>query len=214
MSELSGSGSGYMYEPTLNNKQYIIAGPEAREYFFHSPGLKEPMISPEEGPFPVLGNIGSLLAQDPNYSQCITDESVAPPVSGSPNCSSAFVQDQYTKMDTCQDQCVSKFPESIGQKDFGFPSDMSWSDKFTNSHSLHAYQNQRASAEGQGPSEILGTIQWIPRISSNPGTNTAFLDPIPEYQQVGNFLQLPMYENLSRVTYTKFLPVSNTITST
>ncbi len=186
----------------INTKQFIIAGPNKRDYFFHNPGLTQ-ALQQEESSFPVQGNIGSLMVQDPNYSNCINDIMFAPPINSSPNCSNAFTPDLYTKVDTCGDECLVKYPESYGLKDFGFPEGTKWQDKITNASSIHAYKNQRAVMPGQGSGSMMGAAEWIPRIGISD-QDTGFLDPNPAYEQVGNFLKLPQYKNLSQVKWTKF----------
>ncbi len=188
-------------EQLLNNTQYILAGPGPRDYWNHSPGLKQAMIK-EEGPFLMQGNIGSLMKEDPSYTNCTMDTNIAPNINGSPNCTVAFTPDIYTKVDTCGESCTMRYPESYGLKDFGFPEDMSWKDKVTNASSLHTYQNLRAVGPGQFPASF-GPIEWIPRVSTTIASSTdigsGFLDPNPGYQQVGNFLQLPMYDKLTYI---------------
>src|SRR5690606_19280797 len=130
---------------------------------------------------------GSLMSQDPLYAQCTFDESIAPHIGSSPNCTTSFVPDQYTENDTCGQECVSKYPESYGLQDFGFPKSLAWKDKVTNTAYLHAYDNIRAVGPGQTPG-TLGPIESIPRISVKE--KHGILDPEPEYLQIGNFLKL------------------------
>ena len=184
----------------FNNNQYIIAGPNKNDHWNHSPGLKQ-ALTVEQGSWPVQGNIGGLLAQEPLYSNCISNILQAPPINSSPNCSNVFTPDIYTKTDTCGDQCINKYPESYGFQDFGFPEGMAWQDKVTNASSLHTYKNQRAVMPGQGPADALGVAEWIPRIGVDDDKNSGFMDPNPNYQQVGNFLKLPQYKNLSKVQW-------------
>ncbi len=190
--------------PLLNNTQYIIAGPGPRDYYNHSPGTMKPLIQ-ENGPFPMLGNIGSVLANDPLYKDCTMDSNIAPNISSSPNCTVAFKPDMYTKNNTCGAECTMKYPESYGLKDFGFPTDSTWNTKVTNAGSLHAFDNLRAAGPGQGPG-TLGSLEWLPNTSIRGSgyTSTGFMDPNPAYEQVNNFLDIPGYENLSKVTWTKF----------
>lgn len=192
--------------PLLNNQQYIIAGPGSRDYFNHSPGFKQALTQPG-GSLGVVGNIGSLLTNDPYYKDCTTDLNVAPNITSSPNCTVAFKPDVYTTQNTCGDQCITKYPESYGQKDFGFPENFKWQDKFTNSYSLHSYQNQRASHVGNGPAEPLGALEFIPRngIFGTGFSSTGFMDPQKEYQQVGNFLELDQFKNLAKVPWSRFV---------
>jgi hypothetical protein len=186
----------------MNNTQFIIAGPGQRDFFYHSPGT-EMALQNEEGPFPVQGNIGVLMVQDPTYAKCINDSMVAPPVGSSPNCTNSFTPDLYTTTDTCNDECLTKYPESYGLKDFGFPDNFKWQDKVTNAAGIHAYKNQRAVMPGQGPGTALGPAEWIPRIGVS-NQDTGFMDPNPAYQQVGNFGTLPQFNNLSQINWTKF----------
>ncbi len=178
------------------NTQYIIAGPNEHQYWNHSSGALEPMTR-EEGPFPIQGNIGSLVKNESlDYNLCSTTI----PIGNGPNCVGSFTGDVFTTKDTCGDNCKLKFPESYGLKDFGFPEG---SDKYTNSHQLHAYVNQRANFAGQGPAS-LGSYEWIPRITSDPNTNTGILNQDPVYSQVGEWNKLPMYKNLQQSSFTSF----------
>lgn len=180
-------------EPTMNLKQNIISGPRAGEYWNHSPGLQRPLIR-EEGPFPVQGNIGSLIAQEAsgNFNSCGNG---LPSVSGSPNCTSmsAFRPDMYTTKDTCGAECVLSYPEAFGGKSFGMDKGV-----ITNSHALHAYTNERASTEGRGPSQVYGCYEWIPNLGKTQG-NSCIMDPPSAYQQVGDWQKLP--EAASIVNY-------------
>lgn len=178
--------------PQMNVKNNIIAGPNAGQYWNHSPGLERPTIR-EEGPFPVQGNIGNLMVQESNnYSSC----GGGPPVAGSPNCTSlgTFRPDMYTSRDSCGDNCVLSYPESFGGKSFGLKE----GNKVTNSHALHAYKNERASMEGSGPSQDYGCYEWTPRLTKTQG-NSCTLDQYPAYQTVGAWNQLS--QNASVVDY-------------
>jgi hypothetical protein len=186
----------------MNNTKYILAGPNSRDYFYHSPGLEQ-ALQAEESSWPVQGNIGVLMVQDPDYSNCINDVLVAPPVGSSPNCTNTFTPDLYTLKDTCGDECLTKYPESYGRKDFGFPEDAKWQDKITNASSIHAYTNRLAVMPGQGPGAVLGPAEYIPRIGIN-NQDTGFMDPNPAYKQVGNFFELPQFNNISQIRWTKF----------
>jgi len=122
------------YGPRMNTKNNIIAGPNAQDYWFHSPGAEQPEIK-EQGPFPIQGNIGSLIAAEAsNYNIC---NLTVPQVGSGPNCTGSFVPDLYTKADTCGSECTSKYPESYAMKDFGFPQGTPSSQKVTNSHQKH-----------------------------------------------------------------------------
>ncbi len=166
----------------------IIAGPNEHQYWNHSKGASEPLVE-EEGPFPIQGNIGHLLFNEKlKYELC--DNTI--PIGGGPNCVGTFVEDIYTKKDSCGSNCKLKYPESYGLQDFGFKDDSS---KYTNSHQLHAYTNERANFIGQGPYE-LGSYEWVPRITSDKNSNTGILDQNSAYSQVGEWNKLPQYKNL------------------
>lgn len=184
--------------PNYNVRQNILAGPGARQYWNHSPNLEQALV-PEEGPQPLQGNIGAVLSNDPKYILCQND---LPSVGGSPNCTSAFVPDIYTVENSCGAQCDLRYPESYGEKSFGFPDDMSWKDKISNAHQVHAYKNLRAAAEGQGPGS-QGPIEWIPAVGIDESTNTAVMYPNPAYQMVGNWSNLKQYQNLKYANFRK-----------
>ncbi len=181
--------------PQMNTKHNIIAGPQPGEYWNHSPGLERPIIR-EEGPFPVQGNVGSLVASEGrgNFNECGHG---LPNISGSPNCTSpsAFKSDMYTRADTCGAECTLSYPEAFGGKSFG----MSGGDVITNAHALHAYKNERAATEGRGPSQTYGCYEWVPKLGKTNG-NSCMLDQYPEFQQVGDWQKLS--ENKGIVNYT------------
>jgi hypothetical protein len=180
--------------PTINNKTNIIAGPGEKNYWDHSPGALAPMIL-EEGPFPVQGNIGSLIKNEAtNYTNCVD----GPDIGSGPNCTGSFKPDMYTTQDTCGSNCLTKYPESYGLQDFGFPSDSS---KVTNAHQVHLYSNIRAGMAGQ--TSETGCYEWIPYLSSGPG-GSCELTQSKDYSQVGNWNFLPMYNSLQTVRYTPF----------
>jgi len=177
--------------PMMNSKTNIIAGPSPRDYWNHSPGAEKPLVQ-EDGPFPVQGNIGSLIAQETvNYTDC----TMGPNIGSGPNCSGAFVPDMYTKKDTCGDSCVLKYPESYGVKDFGFPEG---SNKLTDAHQVHAFDNIRAGMAGQ--SSASGCYEWIPALEPNPTTGKCEMKQNIVYSQVGNWNFLPMYSQLQNGT--------------
>jgi len=177
--------------PQLNSQNNIISGPGPGQYWNHSPGLEKPILR-EEGPFPIQGNIGSLLKQEgSNYSNC----SNGPPISGSPNCTGAFVADMFTQRDACGDNCTLTYPQSFGGKSFGLVDN-----KVTNSHGLHAYKNVRAGTEGKGPSDVYGCYEWEPRLTKTTG-NSCTLNQYPEYQQVGAWTDLPQAKSIVDYTY-------------
>jgi len=180
--------------PQMNLKANIISGPQPGQYWNHSPGLQRPLIR-EEGPFPVQGNIGGLIAQEArgNFASC----GGAPNVSGSPNCTAAstFKPDIYTTVDTCGKNCVLNYPESFGGKDFGLRGG-----EVTNSHALHAYQNVRASTEGRGPSQQYGCYEWVPKLGQTQG-DSCKLDQYPAFQQVGDWTKLKDFKNVTAYTF-------------
>lgn len=190
--------------PTMNTKSNIISGPNPMSYWNHSPGFEKPEVR-EEGPLPIQGNVGALLANEAtnNYALCSpsVDGQTIPEIGSSPNCSGYFKPDLYTLEDTCGAECQLKYPESYGEKDFGFPDNMPWNKKITNAHQVHAYQNIRAANPGQGPSKELGCYEWIPNVSSDKEAGTCVLDQEPVYDQVGAWNKLPMYANLQKVTW-------------
>ncbi len=188
--------------PEMNSKQNIIAGPNSMSYWNHSPGAEKPEVR-EQGPFPIQGNIGSLVREESmgNYQQC---SSTGPEVGSAKNCTGTFNSDIYTKNNTCGSNCDMKYPESYGLKDFGFPETMPWDKKVSNSHQIHSFQNLRAGMPGTGPSEELGCYEWVPRVSSNKETNSCVLNPEPVYEQVPSWNKLPVYNNLQNVKYTSF----------
>lgn len=182
-----------MLSPQYNALNNVISGPGNKEYWNHSSGLKRP-IYPEEGPFPVQGNIGSLIKnENTGFGQC----SLEVKISGSPNCTTAFHQDAYTTTNTCGENCIMKYPESFGDKDFGFPQNFNWKQKVTNAHQIHALSNIRAAFPGQYAN--LGVYEWIPSFSVNKATDTAILDV--DTTSVGNFLKLPQFSNLMYSTF-------------
>lgn len=183
--------------PRQNIKQNIISGPGPGEYWNHSPGLERPLTR-EEGPFPIQGNIGSLLAQESrnNYESC---SNMLPNIGGSPNCTNTFVPDYYTTQNTCGKNCILTYPESYGDKSFGLIENNEGKYEITNSHALHAYRNIRASTENTGPSKVYGCYEWIPKLKETDG-NSCMLDQYKEYQQVGDWTKLG--ENRELVNYT------------
>jgi hypothetical protein len=163
-------------------KQNIIAGPKQGDYWNHSQGLETPEYR-EEGPFPVQGNIGSLLIQEStNYNSCSTKD----PISGGPNCTGVFNGDIYSRTNTCGDNCKLQAPESFGMQDFGMTSD-----KTTNIHGLHAYENIRAGSEGKGPASVYGCYEFVPNMKKS-FDNTCQIDYSTfENNTVGNWTVLP-----------------------
>lgn len=182
--------------PSLNVRKNIISGPRQGDYWFHSKGLEIPEYR-EEGPFPVQGNIGSLLKQESisNFSNCKSNVSVG----GSPNCTGAFNADTYTTTNTCGENCNVGVPESYGIQSFG----MDGKDKMTNIHGLHAYQNVRAGIEGKGPSDEYGCYEWVPNLTKTSG-NSCQLNYTPfENNTVGDFSKLSNWQNFASYTYTE-----------
>lgn len=182
--------------PTLNTRKNIIAGPNPGDYWYHSRGLERPDYR-EEGPFPIQGNIGSLLKneQNGNYAMCATNVSI----SGAPNCTGTFSGDIYTTSNTCGDNCTIKAPEAFGIQSFG----MDGKDNMTNIHGLHAYQNVRAGIEGKGPSDQYGCYEWIPNLQKTPG-NSCQLNYTPfEQNTIGDFTKLPNWQKFASYTYTE-----------
>jgi len=194
-----GSYSGSLNNgPKLNTKMNIISGPGPRDNWFHSSGAERAEI-PEEGPFQINGNIGALVnAEASNYSLCST---TGPNIGSSPNCSGTFTPDMYTKTNTCGESCLSQYPESFGLKDFGFPTGTPASQKYTNSHQIHAYQNIRAGTAGTDSTN--GCYEYIPNLSSDPANGTCYNNPQDVYQQVGAWQKLPMYSSLVKAKFNK-----------
>lgn len=185
---LTSVASQLSFSDSVNTYHNIISGPKPLDYFFHSPNLQQPEIN-TNGPFPIQGNIGSLLKQESinNYSSCGS----GPDVEGSPNCTGVFVPDVYTKEDTCGQNCKLKYPESYGVKDFGFdPSD---SVKLTNAHQVHAFVNLRAGMPAQ--TATYGCYENIPRLTPN-NIGTCEMNQVQGYSQVGEWNKLPLYSSL------------------
>jgi hypothetical protein len=189
--------------PTLNTRSNIIAGPNALSYFNHSPGAEMPEIR-EEGPLPLSGNIGELIANEgfDQYLLCSekVDNVTVPNVGSSPNCAGVFRPDAYTLTNTCESNCSMKYPESFGGKSFGMEH-LPWDKQVTNAHQLHAYENVISTNEGQGPCDVFTSTEWSPRISCNPDTKSSYLNPEPVYSPVPNFGKLKQYSNLFNVRY-------------
>jgi hypothetical protein len=182
--------------PTLNVRKNIISGPNPGDYWFHSKGLETPEYR-EEGPFPIQGNIGSLLKQEQNanYSMCGSNISIG----GAPNCTGVFNQDIYTTSNTCGSNCTLQAPEAFGIQSFG----MDNRDNLTNIHGLHAYQNIRAGSEGRGPSDQYGCYEWVPSLQKTPG-NSCELNYTPfTNETVGDFTKLPNWKKFAGYTYTE-----------
>jgi hypothetical protein len=183
--------------PTLNSRNNIIAGPEFMDYWNHTPGFEKALIK-SEAAFPMQGAIGNLVANQGNdFKSCGTSSNgqAIPDIGSSPNCSGSFKPDMYQLKDTCGEECFLKYPQSFGDKSFGFDPKAPWQSKVSDSHQIHAYKNMRAAMPGQGPSSV-GPYEWLPRASKNPPTNSIVMNPEPVYDQVGNFLNLPQYSNL------------------
>lgn len=191
-------GSG----PTMNVRENIIAGPKSGQYWNHSPNYERPEIR-EEGPFPVQGNIGSLMSLDPTYKSCspLIDNVLVPDINSSPNCAGVFKPDIYTTQNTCGVDCEMKFPESYGDKDFGYPEKMPWYYKTSNAHQVHTYMNLRAGMPGQGPENNMGCYEWIPNVSSDKETNSCVLNQEEVYNQVGSWNKLKQFSNMQNVYY-------------
>ena len=178
--------------PTLNSRKNIIAGPNDGDYFFHSRGLEVPEYR-EEGPFPIQGNIGSLIKQEgiSNYASCSNNISIG----GSPNCTGVFNKDIYTVDNTCGSNCKLGAPEAFGMQSFGMK------DPYTNIHGLHAYENIRAASEGKGPSDVYGCYEFVPNLSKSAG-NTCQLDYNNfESNTVGDFTKLDSWKQFSNYRY-------------
>lgn len=195
-------------KPTFSNsRQNLIAGPNTNPQnpqiinFNHSPGLEAPMLR-EEGPLAIQGNIGSLVKNEAlgNYKHCSINGGNLPEIQGANNCTSAFFPDLYTRSDTCGKECVLSYPESFGMKDFGFGNVPS-SQKFTNAHGVHAYENIRAGAAGE--SSQTGCYEDVPANGSNG--NTCFLDPKPAFTTVGNWTKLNQNRNLVMASFNENL---------
>lgn len=172
---------------TINTQNNIIAGPGPHEYWWHSPGFKQPMEREEQG-FPPQGNIGELVRQEAidQYKGCNHQMLIG----GSPNCTTNFIPDFYSTSNTCGANCVLKEPELFGDKDFGLKSDS----LVTNIHSLHAYENVRAGAAGQDTNSAYSCYEWIPE--QNTRGSSCVLEQPPQYLQVGDWSKLPQYANI------------------
>lgn len=181
--------------PVLNEMKNIISGPRPGDYWYHSRGLEVPEIR-EEGPFPIQGNIGSLLKQEQNDNYAMCNHNVS--VGGGPNCTGVFNKDYYTTSDTCGENCVIGAPESFGIQSFGMTKD-----KMTNIHGLHAYQNVRAGIEGKGPSDEYGCYEWVPNLQKTPG-NSCQLNYTPfEASTIGDFTKLNNWQKFAKYNYTE-----------
>ena len=189
----------------MNTKSNILSNTSSRsklfQYWDHSPGAKKPIVR-EEGPFPIQGNIGSLVKIEArsNFKEC-GDKNL---IGGSPNCTvdRTFDSDIYTPTNTCGSECVLSAPFSYGDQNFGLDSQQSL---FTNSHALHAYENKRAASPGQGPAEKLGCYEWIP--FSTPGSDgTCYQDQLQEYRTVGNWTDLKENKNLVHTVFNNKIP--------
>ena len=175
---------------TINTKQNIIAGPNQGDYWFHSPSLQQP-LEREEGPLPIQGNIGALIAHEArgSYSKCNKSDTAL--LGDSPNCTGSFVPDHYTQQNTCGAECVMKYPESIGDQSFGTKQGA----PLTNIHSLHAYENVRAGSPGQNTvGGSYGCYSWIP--SNAKQAETCVLAQPGPYQTVGDWSKLPQYQSI------------------
>ncbi len=180
--------------PKLNSRKNIISGPNSGDYWNHSRGLEKPEYR-EEGPWPLSGNIGSLLKQEQNgnYAMCSNNISIG----GGPNCSGVFNKDAYTTSNTCGDNCLLSAPESFGIQSFG----MDNRDNLTNIHGLHAYQNIRAGSEGKGPSSDYGCYEFVPNLKKTSG-NSCELNYNPfESNTVGNWTKLPQAKSITGYMY-------------
>jgi len=182
------------HPPILNSKRNIISGPNQGDYWYHSSGLETPEYR-EEGPFPIQGNIGSLLKQEvSNYAFCSNNNSVG----GGPNCTGVFNQDVYTTQDTCGENCTLKAPESFGIQSFGMTKD-----KMTNIHGLHAYQNVRAAVEGRGPSSDYGCYEFVPNLKSTDGNSCELNYSTFENNTTADFTRLPQSRSFTKYNYTQ-----------
>jgi len=182
--------------PTLNARKNIISGPKPGDYWNHSPGLEHELYR-EQGPFPIQGNVGSLLTQEQNgnYAMCGSNVSIG----GGPNCSGVFNNDIYTTANTCGDNCTIGAPEAFGIQSFG----MDNRDNMTNSHTLHAYANVRAGIEGKGPSDQYGCYEWLPGLTKSSGNSCELDHKTFEAETVGDFTSLPSWKNFSSYNYTQ-----------
>lgn len=203
---------------TLNVRSNVIAGPNPGDYWNHSPGAKMPVVR-EEGPFPIQGNIGSLL--DYNYKNCSNELNV----SGSPFCAANFKPDLYTLHNTCGATCtLVGQPESIGIKNFGFgdggapfklPTDQPLHSMnpnqlathlengsfVTNASSLDPYSGLRVGMAGQMNNIAGCSKDWIPSLYSDDNTGSCVLRANPAYMQVGDWSRLPMYKSITNTNY-------------
>lgn len=185
--------------PQMNSQKNILSGPLPGQYWNHSADLTAPLTR-EEGPWPILGNVGSLLKQEvTNYGNCST---ALPDIGGSPNCTarSAFVPDIYTSANYCGENCELKYPEAYGDQSFGMIKDDSGNYILTTSHGLHGYDNIRAISEGKGPSSSYGCLEWIPQLSST-SDDSCSMNPPTSYQQVGDWTKLSQNKNIVNYSF-------------
>lgn len=179
--------------PTLNSRKNIIAGPNPGDYWNHSRGLERPEYR-EEGPFPLLGNIGSLLKQEQNGNYAMCNSNIS--ISGGPNCTGVFNKDIYST-DTCGANCVMQAPEAFGIQSFG----MDGRDNMTNIHGLHAYQNVRAGSEGRGPSDAYGCYEFVPNLEKTSGNSCQLKYSTWENETTGDFTKLQNWKNFAGYSY-------------
>lgn len=185
--------SSVEYSPIVNARKNIISGPRPKDYWFHSSGQEMPEIR-EEGPFPIQGNIGSLLKQEAinNYASCSNKTSIG----GAPNCTGVFDKDIYSESNTCGENCSITGPESYGIQNFGIKNE-----SMTNMHGLHSYDNIRAGSEGKGPANIYGCYESIP--SLKVGDNGACVTDYSKYEgnTVGDFTKLESWQKFAGYSY-------------
>lgn len=143
--------------------------------------LEQPLYK-EEGPWPVMGNIGSLLRQEQpngNLAMCGNNTSI----NGGPNCTSAFNRDVYTKSDTCGSNCVVKEPESYGGSSFGLIDGAR-----SSSYALNPLSNVRVGQPGVSNPKY-GCMDWYPRLNNTD--NCLPINDAYESSSVADWTKLP-----------------------
>lgn len=135
----------------------------------------EPLIK-EEGPFPLQGNIGSIINNHIGQSN--------------------FSADVYTRKNTCGKNCIHSAPEAFGLQSFALGSDIT-----TNIHGLHSTKNLRAGIEGKGPSDEYGCYDWAPVLSKTDGNSCQIRYDTYEKNTVGDFTKLDSWKKFSEYKF-------------
>lgn len=164
-------GSNYDYVDNtdfINTKSNIISGPEPHSYWNHSKDDENP-INREEGPLPILGNIGVLLKEQKsgNFSNCDHTKLVG----GSPDCTNNFVPDEFTKSNTCTGNCKLGALERYGDTSFGLIDGIK-----TDSYILSSMSNTRAMNTNKKSNEYK-EYSFVPQLTN---TDSVGLRSLPE----------------------------------